>query len=96
MRLSSEESKRVVYVSPYYDPAVISGANRRFDELTRRFARDLGANFTLVVAKGKTPPWWAQKNNGAKLVEVRYGFNHLSKFSAARAIGNVLGNTCFL
>jgi len=90
MRLSSEESKRVVYVSPYYDPAVISGANRRFDELTRRFARDLGANFTLVVAKGKTPPWWAQKNNGAKLVEVRYGFNHLSKFSAARAIGNVL------
>ncbi len=90
MKLSPEASRRVVYVSPYFDPTVISGANRRFDELTRRFARDLCENFTLIVAKDKAPAWWKGHNNGARLVEVNYAFNHKSKFSAAREIGRVL------
>jgi glycosyltransferase involved in cell wall biosynthesis len=90
MKLTPPEAKRVVYVSPYYDPAVISGANRRFDEMTRRFARDLGADFTLIVAKGKAPAWWTCESNGAQLVEVNYKFNHASKFTAAREIARTL------
>ena len=81
-------TKGVVYVSPYYDPAVPSGANRRFDEITRRFPRDLGKDFTLIVARGKTPPWW--KGSSSNLVEVEYHFNHLSKFRAAREIAAAL------
>lgn len=76
----------VVYVSPYYDPGVASGANRRFDEICKRYLRDYGDDFTLVVAKGKTPSWW----NGKNLVEVDYRFNHLSKFTVARQIGQLL------
>lgn len=90
MRLSAEEAKRVVYVSPYYDPSVFSGSNRRFDELTKRFARDLGSDFTLIIARGKAPSWWAQLNNGADLVEVEYRFDHLSKFRAKREIARAL------
>lgn len=76
----------VVYVSPYYDPAVHSGANRRFEELVRRFVRDYGERFTLIVTKGKAPPDWTGKN----LIEVDYRFNHWSKFSAAREIAKAL------
>lgn len=90
MRLSPEDSRRVVYVSPYFDPRVISGANRRFDELVQRFARDVGADFTLIVARGMAPTWWAQGSNGARLIEVQYRFNHPSKFSAAREIARAL------
>lgn len=76
----------VVYVSPYYDPKIASGANRRFDEICQRYLRDYGERFTLIVAKGKVPPWWSGKN----LIEVDYHFNHRSKFTAARQIGRAL------
>jgi glycosyltransferase involved in cell wall biosynthesis len=77
---------KIVYCSPYYDPAVPSGANRRFDEVCRRLERDFGDDFTLIVAKGKQPTWWQGKN----LVEVDYRFNHRSKFGALREIEKVL------
>ncbi|HVV15541.1 MAG TPA: glycosyltransferase family 1 protein [Candidatus Paceibacterota bacterium] len=76
----------LIYVSPYYDPKVPSGANRRFDEICRRYSRDYGDRFTLIVAKGKVPLWW----NGKNLVEVDYKFDHPSKFTAARQIAKVL------
>lgn len=76
----------VIYVSPYYDPKVPSGANRRFDEICKRFLRDYSDAFTLIVAKGKKPNWW----NGRNLVEVDYAFNHPSKFTAARQIAQEL------
>ena len=75
----------VIYVSPYYDPKVYSGGNRRFGELVERFKRDLGDNFTLVVTKGKAPEGWS-----GKLVEIAYEFNHVSKFSAAKEIAEFL------
>lgn len=90
MRLSPDESRRIVYASPYYDPAVISGANRRFDELTKRFARDLGANFTLIVALECAPKWWHDNAGGARLIEVDYRSNHWNKFTAAREIARAL------
>ncbi len=82
------EKSRVVYVSPYFDPAVPSGANRRFDEITKRFSRDLGEKFTLIVARGKAPLWWTPASGN--LVEVDYRFNHWSKFRAARQIAAAL------
>lgn len=79
-------AKPIVYISPYYDPKVPSGANRRFNEICSRLLADFGDNFTLVVAKGKVPEWWSGKN----LVEVDYQFNHKSKFSAAKEIATLL------
>lgn len=76
----------IVYISPYYDPKVPSGANRRFDEICKRLLADFGDHFTLMVTKGKIPEWWAGKN----LIEIDYRFNHLSKFSAAREISDAL------
>ena len=81
--------ERVVYISPYYDPKVPSGANRRFDEICKRLTRDFGENFTLIVSRGKVPEWW----NGKNLIEVDYKFNHRSKFSAAKEIANFLDKT---
>jgi glycosyltransferase involved in cell wall biosynthesis len=75
----------IIYVSPYYDPKVYSGGNRRMGELISRFQREYGEKFTLVVTKGKAPEGW-----GGKLVEVNYDFNHVSKFSAANEIGQFL------
>ncbi len=75
----------MVYVSPYYDPKVHSGANRRFDELVTRFERDFGGNFTLIVARGKAPAGYR-----GNLVEVDYHFSHASKFAAAREIARAL------
>lgn len=76
----------IVYISPYYDPKVPSGANRRFDEICRRLLSDFKNNFTLIVAKGKVPDWW----NGSNLIEVDYDFNHRSKFTAVREIASIL------
>lgn len=75
----------IVYISPYYDPEVHSGGNRRFNELVWRFKRDLGEDFTLVVTKGKAPKGW-----DGKLIEVTYEFNHTSKFATANEIGKLL------
>lgn len=74
-----------VYISPYYDPNVHSGANRRMTELIERFERDYRDNFTLIVTKGKAP-----KNYQGNLIEINYSFNHLSKFKAAHEIGEAL------
>jgi glycosyltransferase involved in cell wall biosynthesis len=79
---------RIVYVNPYYNPAVPSGANRRVNELIPRFVRDYGDNFTLIVTKGMAPAGW----NGKNLIEVDYHFNHQSKFSAAKEIAAALDN----
>ncbi len=76
----------IVYISPYYNPAVPSGANRRFDEVCQRLEKDIGEKFTLVVAKGMKPEWWVGKN----LVEVDYQFSHLSKFTIQKQITQVL------
>lgn len=81
-----EIQKRIVYISPYYDPNVASGANRRFNEICERFLREYGDNFTLIVARGMAPKWW----NGKNLIEVDYKFNHISKFRAMREIGKAL------
>lgn len=78
----------LIYVSPYYDPNVASGANRRFDELCRRFRAEYGDAFTLVVAQGRIPHWWSP--GPGRLVEVPYTGSHGSKFTAARTIGRVL------
>lgn len=75
----------IVYISPYYEPEVHSGANRRFDELIRRFARDYGTHFTLIVTEGKAPSWYT-----GNLIEVHYNFNHASKIRAVREIGEAL------
>ena len=79
-------TKKIVYISPYYDPKVPSGANRRFDEICKRLLSDFGDNFTLMVSKGKVPGWW----NGGNLIEINYEFNHLSKFKAEKEITNAL------
>ncbi len=75
----------LVYISPYYDPKVHSGGNRRMNELITRFQRDFGDDFTLVVTKGKAPEGWR-----GKLIEVNYKFNHVSKFNTANEIGEYL------
>lgn len=77
--------EKIVYVNPYYNPAVPSGANRRVNEIIPRFVRDFGDNFTLIVTKGMAPEGYT-----GKLVEVDYHFNHQSKFSAARQIATAL------
>lgn len=77
----------IVYISPYYNPSVASGANRRFDEICKRFAEEFGKSFTLVVSRGNTPKWWNGKGN---LVEVSPSSNHLTKFRTAYDIGRVL------
>ncbi len=76
----------IVYINPYYNPAVPSGANRRVNELIPRFVRDCGDNFTLIVTKGMAPLGWSGKN----LIEVDYHFNHKSKFAVAREIALTL------
>lgn len=76
----------IVYASPYYDPNVPSGANRRFDEICKRLLEDYGDTFTLIVARGRRPSWWSGKN----LIEVDYRFDHSSKFRAAREIGRAI------
>lgn len=83
---TEEIQKRIIYVSPYYDPNVASGANRRFNEICERFLREFGDNFTLIVARGRAPKWW----NGKNLIEVDYEFNHISKFRAMSEIGKAL------
>ncbi|MES2995161.1 MAG: glycosyltransferase [Patescibacteria group bacterium] len=85
MKLDDAGRKRFVYITPYYDPKVHSGANRRCNELIERFVRDYPDTFTLIVTKGKAPDGYA-----GNLVEVDYHFNHLSKFAAAREISRAL------
>ncbi|MBP6924271.1 MAG: glycosyltransferase [Candidatus Pacebacteria bacterium] len=74
-----------VYITPYYEPNVHSGANRRFVELYSRFYRDYPNDFTLIVAHGKIPPGYT-----GKVIEVDYEFNHLSKFKATQQIAKAL------
>lgn len=78
--------EHIVYVNPYYNPAVPSGANRRVNELIPRFVRDYGDNFTLIVTKGMAPLGW----NGKNLIEVDYRFDHKSKFTAVKQISDAL------
>lgn len=76
----------IVYVSPYFVAKQTSGANRRFNEVCKRFSDEFGERFHLIVAKGEKPDWW----NGTHLLEVDYRFNHPSKFTAAAEIGRYL------
>ena len=84
--MKEKSGQGIVYISPYYDPGVPSGANRRFDEVCRRLLADHGKQFTLIVAKGKVPAWW----KGANLHEVDYHFDHRSKFATRREIARIL------
>ncbi len=84
--MSETKQLPIVYISPYYKPGFTSGANRRFDEVGKRFLRDRGEDFTLIVAKGCVPEWW----NGKNLIEVDYEFNHKTKFKAAKQIADAL------
>ena len=84
--MSSEKSLPIIYISPYYKPDYTSGANRRLNEICRRFSSDRGEDFTLIVAKGCIPDWWDGKN----IIEVDYEFNHKSKFTATRQISKIL------
>ena len=77
----------IVYISPYYKPDDSSGGNRRFNRICKLFMEECGKDFTLVVTKGMTPPWWDGKG---KLVEINYEFNHQSKFRAAKQISKYL------
>lgn len=83
--MESNKTLPFVYITPYYEPGVHSGANRRFEELIMRFERDLKNNFTLIVTKGKIPPGYT-----GKVIEVDYDFNHFSKFKALRQIERAL------
>lgn len=74
-----------VYITPYYEPNVRSGANRRLEELVRRFERDFPNDFTLITTRGKIPPEYK-----GTVIEIDYEYNHLSKFKATRQIGKVL------
>lgn len=82
-----EKQIPIVYISPYYMPDDSSGGNRRFNEICRRFNEELGPDFTLIITKGQRPLWWKEKS---KLVEIEYGFNHQTKFKAARQIARYL------
>ena len=84
--MENNDQLPIVYVSPYYQAGLASGANRRFDEICKRFLSELGDKFTLIVSKGNVPNWW----NGSNLIEVDYEFNHRSKFKAAKQIANAL------
>ncbi len=78
---------RLIYCSPYFDPAVPSGANRRFLELVERFDRQFGSDFELIIAEGKKPA--GIKN--AVVSEIKYRPKSiLSKISAWRQIARVL------
>lgn len=81
------EKLPIVYISPYYKPDDSSGGNRRFNELCKRFNQELGKDFTLIVTKGQVPPWWDEKSN---LIEIKYNFDHLSKFKATKQIADYL------
>ena len=85
---NTDSKGRIIYVNPYYNPAIPSGANRRVNELIPRFVRDYGDNFTLIVTKGMAPAGWGGKN----LIEVDYEFNHKSKFTAVKQIAAALDN----
>jgi glycosyltransferase involved in cell wall biosynthesis len=78
---------KIIYCSAYFDPAVPSGANRRFVELISRFDREFGSNFELIVAKGKRP----QGLTGTILHEIAYKPKSLiSKWQARDQIAAIL------
>lgn len=82
--MKSNNHQPFVYITPYYEPGVHSGANRRFEELVERFDRDYD-DFTLIVTKGKAPAEYT-----GKLIEIDYNFDHISKFKATKQIGRAL------
>lgn len=85
---SKPEILPLVYISPYYKPDDLSGGNRRFNELCKRFNQEFGEQFTLVISKGMTPPWW--DSSKSKLIEIDYNFDHWSKFKAMRQMAKYL------
>lgn len=60
-----------------------SGGNRRFNAICKRFNKDYGKDFTLIITKGQKPRWWSEES---RLIEIDYGFNHWTKFKAMRQI----------
>lgn len=45
------------FVSLYFKNNVYSGANKRFEELGRRFAEMFGESFRIIVCNGEKPDW---------------------------------------
>lgn len=83
--MESNNNQPFVYITPYYQSNVHSGANRRFEELIKRFVRDFPNDFTLIVTKGNIP-----RSYNGKVIEIDYEFNHLSKFIALKQIEKIL------
>ena len=84
-----EASKNIIYCSPYFDPAIPAGANRRFVELCRRFDSEFGPAFELIVAKGKRPAGLSR----TVVHEIEYAPNGvLSRLRARRQISTILGS----
>ncbi|MBP6942663.1 MAG: glycosyltransferase family 4 protein [Candidatus Buchananbacteria bacterium] len=84
---SIPSSLPLVYCSPYYKKSVHSGANRRFEELIRRFQEEFPERFILIVAKGEKPDWYH-----GRVFEVDYTFNHVSKFRTWYQIEKILSH----
>jgi glycosyltransferase involved in cell wall biosynthesis len=82
-----KSSRNIIYCSPYFDASIPSGANRRALELLRRFDREFGGGFELIVARGKKPPELSK----ASVHEIDYEPQSiLSKLKARGQIAKIL------
>jgi glycosyltransferase involved in cell wall biosynthesis len=79
-------NKPIVFLAPYYDPTLATGANRRIDEICRKAWNDFGDHFSLIVAKDKRPPWMTSGN----VFEVDYKRTVVGRFLATRRISRLL------
>lgn len=72
---------------PHYDPAISSGANRRFAELCKRFDSGFEKAFEIIVSRRKRPAGLFH----ATVHEIDFPSNTiLGKLKASRQIGNIL------
>lgn len=53
---------KLYYISLYYKSKVVTGANKRFDEIGKRLLSQYGQNFKCIVSSGEKPPWCHDKN----------------------------------
>lgn len=53
---------KLYYVSLYYKVEVVTGANKRFDEIGKRLLSQYGEDFKCIVSSGEKPPWCQEKN----------------------------------
>lgn len=78
---------KIVYINPYFDPAVPSGGNRKAKEMCTRLAEEFGSDFELIIARGKI----LVGIKDAVVHEVEYKQKSIpSKISAYLQIGKIL------